>query len=86
MRQRRWGSLRTALALVLAVSSLGVFAAFGGMSFGPDSASAQYEYGGLVTICHRTGSAKKPFVTIAVHASALDVYLARGYTIGPCPG
>ena len=86
MRRQRWGSLRTPLAVVFAVSSLGVFAAFGGMSFGPDSASAQYEYGGLVTICHGTGSAKKPFVTIAVHASALPAYLARGDTIGPCPG
>ena len=85
MRQRRWGSLRTALALVLAVSSLGVFAAFGGMNFGPDSASAQYEYGGKVTVCHQTGSPKTPFVTISVNASALPAYLARGDTIGPCP-
>ena len=84
MRQRRWGSLRTALAVVLVVSSLGVFAAFGGVGMG--AALAEYQYGGLVTICHGTGSAKKPFVTIAVNESALGAYLARGDTIGPCPG
>ena len=43
-RRRSW-SLRTALASVLALSSLGVFAAFGALGAAePASATAQYEY------------------------------------------
>ena len=45
MERRRSWSLRTALAAVLALSSLGVFAAFGALGAAePASATAQYEY------------------------------------------
>lgn len=82
-RQRMW-SLRTVLAAVLAISALGVFAAFGGA--GVDSATAQYEYeyGQKVTICHVTGSEKNPNVTIRVSVNAMTAHLAHGDTLGPC--
>ena len=43
-----------------------------------------YGYAGQITICHHTGSAKNPGVTITVNANALPAHLAHGDTIGPC--
>ena len=46
-----------------------------------------YGYAGKkVTICHRTGSKKKPFHTITVSANAVPAHLRHGDTLGPCPG
>lgn len=48
----------------------------------PASAS-QYER--KVTICHRTRSSKRPFVTIRVSRRAVPAHLRHGDGIGPCP-
>jgi hypothetical protein len=39
-----------------------------------------------VTICHRTGSQKNPFVTITVSQSALAAHLRHGDHVGACTG
>ena len=80
--------LRALAAVSVTVATFIALTVFGGlgglMAAGP--AAAQYEYGGKVTICHRPESEKKPVVTITVSESAVDMHLAHGDTLGPCPG
>jgi hypothetical protein len=47
--------------------------------------AAADQYVNKVTICHHTGSANHPFVTITISESALNAHLAHGDTRGPCP-
>lgn len=49
-----------------------------------DTASAK-QYEKKVTICHRTGSKKKPFHTIRVSRNAVKAHLRHGDALGPCP-
>lgn len=49
-------------------------------------AAAAGQYPEKVTICHRTGSQKNPFVTIRVSRNALPAHLRHGDTVGSCAG
>lgn len=82
MAEKRRLSLRTALAAVLAVSSLGVFAAFGRAGLDAAMAQYEYEYGKKVTLCHHPN--QPPNETIRVSESAVPAHLAHGDTLGPC--
>lgn len=47
-------------------------------------AAAAVEYPKKVTICHRTGSKKNPFVTITVSRNAVPAHLRHGDRLGRC--
>jgi hypothetical protein len=46
--------------------------------------AAAAEYPKKVTICHRTGSKKNPFVTITVSQNAVRAHLRHGDRLGRC--
>jgi hypothetical protein len=77
--------LRRAIASVVIAVPLAALAWLGGAWVaGGSSAAAAYEYQYGVTICHHTGSASNPTVTITVSANALPAFLAQGDTSGAC--
>jgi hypothetical protein len=71
-----------AAAAAFAIAAMGSVAAAVSPASVPASAS-QYEK--KVTICHRTGSKKKPFHTIRVSRNAVPAHLRHGDALGPCP-
>jgi hypothetical protein len=86
MRKR----LNRSISLGLVAGVAAAFAVVGMGSVGAavvptgDSASAK-QYEKKVTICHRTGSKKKPFHTIRVSQNAVKAHLKHGDALGPCP-
>jgi hypothetical protein len=69
---------------LLLMPVMAVFLVLAGTSaFGkPKPSAAQYQY--KVTICHKTGSKKKPAHAITVSSRAVAAHLAHGDTLGPC--
>jgi hypothetical protein len=73
---------------VIALLAAGGFAAVsiasgGGLGHGTTTGLTTTA-GGKVTICHRTGSKKKPFHTITVAVPAVRAHLKHGDVLGPC--
>ena len=77
---------RTVLGLIVVAVSIGFAVALAGVSFAQNSSTsaAQYQYGKL-TICHHTGSKKKPGVTITISQNAWKAHQKHGDTLGACP-
>jgi hypothetical protein len=101
-----WSTFRVAFAAALTAVGVVIFGAFGGIGYassaahsfvkavtsnnGANASSAAHQYVGKTTICHRTHSAKNPFVVITVSNNALPAHEAHGDTLvgpgGTCPG
>ncbi|MGH3080082.1 MAG: hypothetical protein ACRDNH_02965 [Gaiellaceae bacterium] len=79
--RRAWLGLVAGVATAFAVGGFGPVAS--AVSPSGESAAAK-QYADKVTICHRTGSKKKPFHTIRVSRNALKAHLKHGDTVGPC--
>jgi hypothetical protein len=74
------------VGLAAGVSALG-FAALAsvGTAVSPSSTpAAADQYPKKVTICHKTGSKKNPFVTIRVSRNAVKAHLRHGDAVGAC--
>ena len=82
MRRYGWVFAVTALLLAAGFAAASI-ASGGGLSLlkttGTTSTVPKKQ-----TICHRTHSKKKPFVTITVSSNAVPAHLKHGDTLGAC--
>jgi hypothetical protein len=79
----RW-PLRAGLAGVTGVLAFAALASVGAAVSPSATPAASEQYGNKVTICHKTGSKKKPFHTIRVSRNAVKAHLRHGDSLGPC--
>jgi hypothetical protein len=87
MRSLTKGRLRRTLvvAVVAALASTALVSVVqAARSTSAQRPAAADQYPRKVTICHRTGSKKNPFVTITVSRNALPAHLRHGDTVGAC--
>lgn len=79
---RRWrgAAVGVVAGIAAAVATAGIGAA--GVPTGGSAVTKPYPE--KVTICHRTGSKKHPFVTIRVSQNALKAHLKHGDSVGAC--
>jgi hypothetical protein len=84
MKRLRSRLLRAGLAAGAALLVFAALASVGSAVSPSGTPAAGQQYGGKVTICHRTGSKKNPFRTIRVSKSAVAAHLRHGDKLGSC--
>jgi hypothetical protein len=82
-RFRRGAAVGVVAGIAAAVATAGI-ASVGAAGLPTGGSAVTKPYPEKVTICHRTGSKKHPFVTIRVSQNALKGHLKHGDSLGPC--
>ena len=83
-RLRRGAAFGVVTGVVAAFAVAGLGSVGAAVVPAGDAASAKQYEPKKITICHRTHSKKKPFVTIRVSQNALKAHQKHGDTVGPC--
>jgi large repetitive protein len=81
---RHLGRACLAVGTGLLLAAAGFAVAFTASSKSLASVRPSGQTPGKVTMCHRTGSASNPFVTITVSPDSVSQHESQGDTIGPC--
>jgi hypothetical protein len=82
-RFRRRAAVGVVAGIAAAVATAGI-ASVGAAGLPTGGSAVAKQYPEKVTICHRTGSKKNPFVTIRVSQNALKAHLKHGDARGAC--
>jgi hypothetical protein len=82
-RFRRGAAVGVVAGIAAAVATAGI-ASVGAAGLPTGGSAVTKPYPEKVTICHRTGSKKHPFVTIRVSQNALKGHLKHGDSRGAC--